>query len=360
MFAHLKKIDWLLVCLAVTLASFGLLSLYSSGGEQIVAFKKQVLWLTLGLVFMIFVSFFDYRIFKNYQAPAVTVYLISVILLIGVLIFGISVRGAESWYRFGAITVEPVEFTKVALIVLFAKYFSMRHIEMYRVRHIVTSGFYVLVPAALVFLQSEIGSVLILISIWLGIMLIAGIRIRHLFFLGLLGLLAAFIAWNFVLQDYQKERLLSFVNPESDPRGAGYNVLQSLIAIGSGGVRGSGLGEGSQTQLGFLPEPQTDFIFSAIAEELGLGGVLLLLFCFLFFFRQLLNISKNSSGNFARLLASGFSTMLLAQIFINAGMTMGILPITGIPLPFVSYGGSSLISLFIMIGILQSVKINSR
>jgi len=166
------------------------------------------------------------------------------------------------------------------------------------------------------------------------------------------------VGWNFVFQDYQKDRLISFINPEADPRGSGYNILQSTIAIGSGGILGKGIGEGTQTQLGFLPEAQTDFIFGAISEELGLIGVFILLSCFAFFFRKVMDISRSSSNNFARLVVAGFSIMVLSQMSINIGMTLGLLPITGIPLPFVSYGGSSLISLFAMLGILQSIKIN--
>lgn len=359
MLLHLKKVDWVLIASVVSLVSFGLLSLYSSGGDELVNFKKQILWLTIGFFLMLTISFFDFRILKNYRSIIVIIYALSTLSLLGVLMFGVQVRGAESWYRIGSITIEPVEFAKIALIILLAKYFSMRHIEMYRVRHIIASGLYVSLPAALVFLQPDTGSVMILISIWFGIMIIAGIKIKHLITLCLLGLVSFFIAWSLVFQDYQKDRLLSFINPELDPQGAGYNVRQSIIAVGSGGIWGKGIGEGTQTQLGFLPEAQTDFIYAAIAEEIGLVGVSMLLLCFLFFFRKIMDISKAATNNFARLLAAGFSIMILSQLFINIGMTLGILPITGIPLPFVSYGGSSLISLFLMLGIIQSIKINS-
>lgn len=181
---------------------------------------------------------------------------------------------------------------------------------------------------------------------------------KQLLMLGVVGCIAFFIAWSFVFQDYQRDRLLAFVNPGSDPQGIGYNVRQSTIAIGSGGIWGKGIGQGTQTQLGFLPEYQTDFIYAAIAEELGLVGILLLLASFLFFFRRVMGILRDSSNNFARLVTAGFLVMVLSQSFINMGMTLGLLPVTGIPLPFVSYGGSSMISLFVMLGILQSVKIN--
>jgi rod shape determining protein RodA len=268
-------------------------------------------------------------------------------------------RGAESWYRLGPITFEPVELAKIILIILLAKYFSMRHIEIYRIRHIVVSGLYMFLPSALVFIQPDIGSVMILLATWFGVMIISGIKIKHIFVLLILGVVFIAVSWSFALQDYQKERLLSFINSEVDPRGSGYNVAQSVIAIGSGGFLGKGLGEGTQTQLGFLPEAQTDFIYAAIVEEMGLLGGILLLACFVFLLRRIMAISRSAQNNFARLVAAGFSVMIVSQIFVNIGMNLGILPITGLPLPFVSYGGSSMISLFTMLGVLQSIKVNS-
>lgn len=358
MLRHLKRLDWLLLAAAITLTLFGLVSLYSSGGGELANFKKQALWLAIGLVFMVGVSFFDYRILKNYSAPIVALYIVSVLLLIGLLFFGVSIRGAENWYRVGGITIEPVEFAKIAVILILAKYFSIRHIEMYRITHVIVSGVYVAVPVFLVVIQKEIGSLLVLLSIWIGIMILAGIKIKHVLLLAALGGLIFFLSWTFLFQDYQKERFISFLNPEADPQGAGYNARQSVVAIGSGGLFGKGLGEGTQAKLGFLPEPHTDFIYAAIVEELGLVGAVLLLCCFALLFRRIMKILKNAQNNFARLVAAGFLVLLVSQAFINMGMTLGILPITGIPLPFVSYGGSSLITLFAMLGILQSIKIH--
>lgn len=358
MLHHLKKLDWGLIVLVLAIVSFGMLSLYSNGGDDIFHFKKQALWLAIGLVLMFLVSMFDYRSLKNHTGPVLILYGFSVALVFGVLIFGVSVRGAESWYRFGPITLEPVEFVKIAMIILLAKYFSMRHIEMYNFRHVVTSGAYVFIPAFLVFLQPDVGSVMTLVALWLGIMLVAGIKIRHLVILSASGVVLFFLMWSFLFQDYQRSRITSFVNPEFDPLGGGYNITQSLIAVGSGGIFGKGMGGGTQAQLGFLPEAHTDFIYAAIAEEMGILGVFLLLVVFALLFRRIANISKNSGNNFARLVASGFSILIFSQVLINVGMTLGLFPITGIPLPFVSYGGSSLVSLFIMLGIIQSIKIN--
>lgn len=365
MLHHLKKLDWMLIALVLSLVSFGLISLYSIGGDGLSAgdrgftnFNKQILWLAIGFFLMLIVSFFDYRVLKNNPKPVMFLYIFSLVLLLGVLLFGISVRGAESWYRIGPITLEPVEFVKIAMIILLAKYFSMRHIEMYDFRHVIISGIYVFIPVFLVFLQPDIGSAMILVGLWLGMMIIVGIKIRHLALLAAVGIIVFFISWSFIFADYQKDRLISFVNPEFDPKGAGYNVAQSMIAVGSGGILGKGIGQGSQIQLGFLPEAHTDFIYAAIAEELGLVGVFLLLACFAFLFKQIMSISKNSINNFALLVTSGFSILIFLQVFINIGMTLGLFPITGLPLPFVSYGGSSLVSLFMMLGIIQSIKIN--
>lgn len=356
---HLGKIDWVLGASAVTLVLFGLLSIYGSSSEELINFKKQILWVAIGFFCMFAISFFDYRILKNHPAPSIILYGAATLLLVGVFVFGVSLRGSESWYRIGFITIEPVEFIKIALIILFAKYFSMRHIEMYRLRHVLVSGFYLFLPTVVIFLQSEVGSALVMGSIWIGIMVIAGIKIKQLVGLTVVGLITFFLAWNFIFHDYQKDRFLTFVNPGSDPQGAGYNVRQSTIAIGSAGVWGKGIGQGTQTQLGFLPERQTDFIYAAIAEELGLSGVALLLVSFLFFFRHVMGILRASANNFARLMTAGFLVMVLSQTFINMGMNLGLLPIAGISLPFVSYGGSGMISLFVMLGILQSIRVNA-
>lgn len=359
MVQHLKKLDWLLIFSAFLLVSFGLVSLYSSGGgSDFTNFKKQILWLFTGFFLMTIVSFVDYRILKNQSAPTMLLYVISTFLLAGLFVFGASIRGAENWYRIGPLSIEPVEFVKIAVILVLAKYFSMRHIEMYRIRHILISGLYVFVPVFLMLLQREIGSALVVLGVWLGAMIFAGIKIKHLAGLAIIGSVVFLLSWNFLFADYQKERLLSFFNPRADPQGAGYNVLQAQIAIGSGGFFGKGLGEGTQTQLGFLPEPRTDFIYAAINEEFGFLGAFLLLASFLFFMSRVMKILKNTNNNFARLVSAGFLTMILTHLCVNTGMTLGLLPVTGIPLPFVSYGGSNLISLFTMLGVLQSIEIN--
>ena len=231
----------------------------------------------------------------------------------------------------------------------------MRHIEMYRIRHILLSGAYILLPIVLIFPQPDLGQVLILIALWIGVLLISGIKLRHFLILVLCFLLISILSWSFLLRDYQKERVLSFLFPY-DPLGVSWSQNQAKIAVGSGGVFGQGLGSGSQTQYGFLPEPQTDFIFSAIAEETGLLGVSVLLFLFSILFWRIMKIAIDSQTNFPRLFASGLTIILVSQTFIHIGMNLGLLPIIGIPLPLISYGGSNLIATFIGLGILQSIK----
>ena len=354
---HFKRLDWILIVVAILLVGIGFLSIYSSslGKGDFLNFKKQVIFFGIGFFLMIILSFFDWRELREDPYLVLILYLICLFSLAGLFFFAPEIRGVRSWYKVGPISIDPIEFTKIILIILLAKYFSKRHIEMYQVRHIFLSGFYLLLPAILIFLQPDLGQVIILIAFWVGVLLISGIKLRHFLILILCFLLIFILSWNFLLKDYQKERILSFLIP-FEPLGVSWSQNQAKIAIGSGGIFGQGIGKGSQTQYGFLPEPQTDFIFSAIAEEMGLIGVSVLLFLFSILLWRIIKIAIDSQSNFSRLFASGFSILLISQIFIHIGMNLGISPIIGIPLPLISYGGSSLIAIFIGLGILQSIK----
>ncbi len=357
---HLKKLDWILIIVVFLLVGIGLLSIYSSsiGKEDFSNFKKQIVFFAIGALLMFFFSFFDWRVFRESSLLILILYFFCLAALIGLFFFAPEIRGVKSWYKVGTFSIDPIEFTKIVLIILLAKYFSMRHVEMYRVAHIIFSGFYVLLPVILVFFQPDLGSALILIVLWIGTLIISGIKLRHFLILSLCGILLFISSWAFLLKDYQKERIISFIFPQIEPLGASWSQVQAQIAIGSGGVLGKGIGSGPQTQYGFLPEPQTDFIFSAIAEEMGLIGVLALLILFLALIWRIFKISVSSQSNFPRLFATGFSVLLISQIFINIGMNLGLLPVIGIPLPLISYGGSSLIVTFIGLGILQNIKAN--
>lgn len=354
---RLKKFDWILIATTTLLVGLGLLSIYSSclGRGDFFNFKKQIVFLGIGFFLMFLISSFDLKNLRNSPYIILAFYFVCLLGLAG-LFFVPEIRGVKSWYRLGPISIDPIEFTKIVLVILLAKYFSMRHVEMYRLRHIILSGIYILIPGLLIFFQPDLGSALILVSLWIVVLIISGIKIRHFLVLCLIMVLISALGWSFLLKDYQKERILSFLNPQLEPLGANWSQEQAKIAIGSGGTFGKGFGKGSQTQYGFLPEPQTDFVFASLAEETGIAGVLVLLTLFSFLIWRIVKIAIFSEGNFFRLFASGLATLLISQFFIHIGMNLGILPIIGIPLPLVSYGGSSLVAIFIGLGILQSIR----
>ena len=359
MLRHLKQLDWILIISAFLLVGIGLLSIYSSslGRGDFFNFKKQIVFFGIGIFLMFLFCFFDWRIFRENTYLILILYLFCLLSLIGLFFFAPEIRGVQRWYKLGPVSIDPIEFAKIILIILLAKYFSMRHIEMYQVKHILLSGFYVFLPVSLIFFQPDFGSIIILVALWVGVLIVSGIKLRHFLILSLCGLLVLSLTWVFLMRDYQKERIISFVMP-TDPLGAAWSQNQAKIAIGAGGIFGQGLFKGSQTQYGFLPEPQTDFIFSAIAEETGLIGVSILLLLFLILIWRIFKIAVNSQSNFPRLFSIGLVIILISQIFIHIGMNLGILPIIGISLPFVSYGGSSLIATFLALGILQNIRIS--
>ncbi|MBD3282455.1 MAG: rod shape-determining protein RodA [Candidatus Portnoybacteria bacterium] len=351
-----KKVDWVLIVSIFLLCLIGLFSIYSTSFEKKeVFFYKQILFIGLGFLIMIILTTIDYRFFRNHPSLLIIFYFIGALLLLFVLIFGKEVRGAASWFRLGIFSFEPVEVIKIIMLLIMAQYFSIRHIELYRIRHIIISGLYTFIPIMLVFLQPDFGSASILVFLWIGIMIVAGIKIRQLLILFLIGIIILSIAWFFILKPYQKERVVSFLNPYIDPLGSGYHRIQSVIAIGAGGLWGRGVGHGSQSQLSFLPEQHTDFIFSSIAEEFGFLIVFLIFILYAIIFLRIIKISMISNNNFARLFCVGALIIFLFQTLVNVGMNLGIMPIAGISLPFISYGGSNLIVNFAIIGIIQSI-----
>ena len=360
---HFKKIDWLLSISAVLLSLIGLFSILSSSlgrGGNLLNFKKQALFLIIGFLLMLGFSFFDYRNLKNNSFFILSFYLLCVFALVGLLFFNHPIRGARSWYKVGAFAFSPTEFMKLALIILLAKYFSYRHIEMYRFVHIFLSGLYVALPALLMNLQPDLGSALVIIFLWIGILIVSGIKLGHFIILSLVAVIIFVFSWSFLLRGYQKERIISFVTPEYQPLEIGWNQKQAKIAIGNGGLLGQGFRKGSQTQNGFLPEPQADFVFSAMAEEFGFWSIGLLLSLFLLFFWRLTKIALLAKNNFSRFFVLGFGIVIIAQMLINIGSNIGFLPVIGIPLPFVSYGGSSLIAMFLGLAIVQNIRISSK
>lgn len=355
-----KKLDWVLISSTCLLTIYGLFSIYSSSsrGGDFLNFKKQIIFFILGFLLMLAFSYIDWREARDNPYLILAFYFICILALAGLIVIGHKIRGIRGWYKIGPITIDPIEYTKIALLFLLAKYFSNRHIEIYRLKHILLSGIYVAIPVVLIILQPNLGSAITIIALWVGILIISKIKFRHLLALLLFAAIISAFGWFYILHPYQKQRIISFVLPQFEPLGAGWNQNQSKIAIGSGGLFGLGFNNGSQNRYGFLPEPQTDFIFSSISEEYGFIGVLVLFALYSAILLRLSKIALSFSSNFPRLFVSGLIIILFTQFFINISMNLGLLPVIGISLPLVSYGGSSLISLYICLGIVQSIRNN--
>lgn len=359
----LLKVDYVLLGAIFLLNIISLLILFSItwkgqlGFQGSLIFKKQLLFTLMGLVVLLFFSSIDYRIWYNYNK---VVYFIVLGLLIAVLATGSTVRGATSWFRIGIFGFEPVELTKLAVIIVMAKYLDIYAFRLHRLKYIIGSVVPVLLLMGLTFIQPDLGSFLVIGAIWIGMIVVSGIKKKHLFLILFVIISSALLAWSFVLKDYQKDRVISFLDPSKDPLGSGYNLLQSMIAVGSGEFWGHGLGQGPQSRLQFLPEEHTDFIFAVIAQDWGFVGVVLLMTVFTVLLFRIIKITLSSKNYFGRMIGVGAILMILFQLMVNVGMNIGILPITGIPLPFVSYGGSALLTLFVLVGIIQSVHINNK
>ncbi len=355
--SHLKKLDWILIASAVLVCAFGLAGIYSSSLAKgnFGNFEKQLVFFAVGFLVMIAISFFDYRILRNNSYLILALYFLCLVFLVGLYFFAPIIRGTRGWYRLGFLTLDPNEPIKIILIVLLAKYFSMRHVQMYRFRHIVLSGLYVFLPTVLIFLKPDLGGVMVLFLMWLGMLMVSGIKIKHFLILLVCFMLVAGVLWAFLLKDYQKARVINFIFPY-DVLGGSWSQTQTKISIGSGRLLGEGLGKGSQVQYGFLPEPHTDFIFSVIAQEWGLLGIIVFFGAYLTLVWRVLKVAIDSSSNFPRLFAVGFTIVLITQFTINIGMNLSLFPVVGIYLPLVSYGGSGLIGNFISLGILQSIR----
>ena len=336
-----------------------LASLSANDPSPFQIFKKQLLWFILGfLVFYLVSRYFDYRILVNQNLFVVGFYLFCLLLLILVLLSGLKIRGMSGWLKIGFLHFQPVELAKLALIILLARYFSFWHIELWRpLRFLITAG-YAGIYIFLTFLQPDAGSAILLLIIWLGLLLISGLKFKQFAILSLFLIFLLVLGWFSFLKPYQKERILTFFNPYKDPLGSGYNIIQAKIAIGSGGFWGKGLGWGIATQLRFLPEAKTDFFLAAFLEEWGFfGGILLFLVYFWLIF-QLVEIGLKVQENFPRLFIFGYLLLLVSQIVINFGTNLGFLPVTGLPLPFLSYGGSNLLLNFLSLAIIENIRRN--
>ncbi len=359
--AIIKKQDWILNGAILFLGLAGLVSLWSSarasGG---VLFYQQTLWYLIGLTMMVFVAGVDWRPFINHLKLINGIYIFSLLLLALTLFLAPTVRGVKSWLPIGPFQFQTSEFAKLALIVVFSSFWAKSHVAIARLKNLAISFLYFLLPAALVAIQPDLGSALIIFMIWFGYLLVSGIRWSHLLAAFLIFLVIGFIFWNHFLANYQKERILGIFYPERDPLGINYQIIQSKIAIGSAGILGKGFGQGTQLQLGFLPEPQTDFIFAAFIEEWGLLGGFLAVAAFLIIIIRIVLIGLRSENNFSKLVCLGTVILLVSHFILNTGFNLGILPVIGVPFPFMSYGGSNLLVNFMAIGIIQSILLRTK
>lgn len=348
------SVDWLLFFAMIPLMVGGLVTMYSFTGE-VHFFTRQVIWVILSLCVFVGISFFDFRFLRK-TSPVVLVYTGALSLLLLVLLVGRTIKGAKSWIDFGLFSFQPADFAKLALILILAKYFSKRHVEIANVRHIFVSGLYAFVLFFLVMLQPDLGLGIILFLIWLGMILVAGISKKHLTAVICIGLVSFSLLWVYVFKDYQKKRIMTFIHPLADVRGAGYNSYQSVIAVGSGNFFGKGIGYGTQSRLNYLPEYETDFIFAAFSEEWGFVGVLFLFGSFSILIFRLVDNAMRGETNFEILFCSGVAVMFIWHFIINVGMNIGLMPVTGIPLPFVSYGGSHILISCIALGMVSAMR----
>jgi len=345
----IRNIDWPLLALTSPLLIAGLITMKSFGGGSDYFFWRQLIWILAGVFAFVAAANLDWRFLNS--GLIIFVYLAGLSALTVLLAFS-----ETSWFNFPIFAIQPSEPMKVLTALILAKYLSRRHIEIAHFRHIAISAMYALAPALLIFFQPDLGSAITFGVLWLGTVMISGVSKRHLtaLIIVIVGISAA--GWIWVLEPYQKLRITTFLNPYIDPQGAGYNALQAKIAVGSGGVFGRGVGYGSQSRLEFLPEHETDFIFAAFAEEWGLvGGIILLVFFALLIWRILFS-GSGLAGNFVNFYATGLALIMIAHFVFHIGMNVGLLPITGLPLSFMSYGGSHMFSLFAGLGVLSSLR----
>ncbi len=360
-----RHFDYLLLLTALILLGYGLAMVYSASLSAAapdqsfwdMPVARQGLFALVGLVAFAGAVAADYRIFRNMALP---LYIAALLVLLGVVALGAISYGARRWLDLGVGFFQPSELAKIALIIVLARFFSQYQKSIKRLPVLLLSLVILLPPLALIYLQPNLGTVIVFAAVWVGMAVMAGARLLHLAAMGLLAVLSAPLTYFFLMQEYMRGRIRIFLNPALDPLGAGYNVLQSEISIGSGGLLGKGFAQGTQSQLHYLRIQFTDFIFSVIGEELGFVGAMLLFALFLLLLWRGLRAAMISRDVFGRLLATGIVSMLLFQVFLNIGVNLRILPVTGVPLPLISYGGSSLVTVLLSLGILESIIIRHK
>ncbi len=356
-----RRFDWIFFVSTTVLFLLGLAAIYSvelsREAAEFALIRKQLIACGLGLILYFVLASTNVISLRNYARG---MYLFGVLLLVLVLLFGREISGTKGWFVIFGFSFQPVEFMKFALAVQLARYFGEHARRRFGWKEIFGSGLLMAIPFGLVMMQPDLGSALLLFGLWVMLMIFAGIKIHHVSVLAGIGGAFSILSWFFLLQPFQKNRINVFLNPELDPLGVGYNINQAKIAIGSGKLFGRGLGFGSQSQLKFLPESQTDFIFAVIAEELGFLGIMILLSAWAIVFWRIVHSAYSARDNFSAFLAAGIFSLFFVQMTVNIGVNMAILPATGIALPFVSYGGSSLLISCMMAGVAQSMMMRSE
>ncbi len=380
-FASSRSIDWILLLALLPIIGAGLVTMYSfeqgaDTGEcakstvsasliseeacvarPVVAnqfFTKQLIWILLSFLSFFAGSFIDWRFLRRSDV-LFSLFVGGCGLLLSLFLIN-TTRGIHGWFNLGVFSVQPVEPVKLILVLILAKYFSRRHIEIAHLKHIIVSGLYAFILFLLVLLQPDFGGAIVIVCIWFGMVMLSGISKKHFLSVLFVGVLSVLILWMFVFKDYQKQRLVTFMHPLTDIRGSGYNAYQSMIAVGSGELFGKGVGYGTQSRLQFLPEYETDFIFAAFAEEWGFIGVFILCLSYAIVIWRILRNAMHGLSNFEILYGLGLSVFIMSHFLIHAGMNVGLLPVTGISLPFMSYGGTNMFTLFTGLGILMGMR----
>jgi rod shape determining protein RodA len=359
------RFDYIMVAATLALVSYGLILIYSGSlpwyDGPVASFAnpvaKQLIFASIGIAAMLVVSKIDYHYFTHY---AWVLYGIGIVSLIAILAIGQTAYGSTRWFDLGPIQVQPSEFAKIATILALARFFSEHGGDARDLRTLLTSLAIVAPVAGLVFIEPDLGTTIVFFAIWLGVVVVAGVSRSHLMVMGAIFIAALPFLWTFAIADYQVERVSVLVDPERDPLDAGYNVIQSQIALGSGKVLGKGFTNGDQTQLEYLKVATKDFIFSLMGEEFGFVGAMVMFALFILLLMRGIRAAQLAGDTAGQLVAVGIVMLILMQAFINIAVNVSLFPVTGIPLPFVSQGGSSLVSLFVSLGILQSIVMRHR
>lgn len=354
-YRSLRDLDWSLIAITLVLSAVGTLQIYSTtrGTVWAAAWWKQALWVAAGLLLMWVLASIDYHTLVGH---AYVYYVLALVGLVLVLLVGRTVSGGQRWLGFGPLYLQVSEFVKIVILLVVARYLAELKTERPEVRDLVRLGALIGVPVALVMKQPDLGTALTYLPILAVGVFLAGLRWKYVAVMMLAAVLLLPLGW-LILQDYQKARLVSFLDPARDPRGSGYQTIQSKIAVGSGGMWGKGVARGSQTQLRFLPVPHTDFVFSAFAEEHGFVGVVVVLGLYFVLLMQILQNAQTAPDRAGVFICMGVCALLLFHVLVNIGMVVGRMPVTGIPLPLMSYGGSNIWSTFLMLGLVHNVRL---